>query len=64
MKKNPREMAKSLCLLLILVKKNHAQIFCVANMSFNAIHENKVLAKISGFTVNKLINKNSGDKEK
>ena len=32
---------------------NHAlvAIFNVANMSFNAIHENKILAKISEFTV-------------
>ena len=44
-------MAKSLCRLVILV--NHALVtnFDVANMSFNAIRENKVLAKISGFTV-------------
>ena len=28
-----------------------SQIFGVANMSFNAIHENKVFAKVSGFTV-------------
>ena len=27
------------------------EIFCIANMSFNTIHENKVLAKISEFTV-------------
>ena len=26
-------------------------IFSVANMSFNTIRENKILAKISGFTV-------------
>ena len=44
-------MAKSLCRLVILV--NHALVtnFDVANMSFYAIHENKVLVKISGFTV-------------
>ena len=32
---------------------NHALVanFNVANMSFNAIRENKVLAKVSGFTV-------------
>ena len=44
-------MAKSLCRLVILV--NHALVtnFDVANMSFNAIRKNKVLAKISGFTV-------------
>ena len=27
------------------------QIFSVANMSFNAIHENKILTKISEFTL-------------
>ena len=44
-------MAKSLCRLVILV--NHALVtnFDVANMYFNAIRENKVIAKISGFTV-------------
>ena len=37
----------------LLVSVNHAQslIFDVANMSFNAIHENKILTKISEFTV-------------
>ena len=40
-------MVKSLCHLLIQV----SQIFNVANMSFNAIRENKNLAKISEFTV-------------
>ena len=44
-------MVNSLCLLLIQV--NHALIadFNVTNMSFNAIRENKILAKISEFTV-------------
>ena len=44
-------MVKSLCRLLIYV--NHALVanFNVANMSFNAIRENKILAKISEFTV-------------
>ena len=53
-KKNPREMAKSLCLLLMQV--NHALVanFSAANMSLNAIRENKILAKMSGFTVYKL----------
>ena len=43
--------AKSLCCLLMEV--NHALVanFNVANMSFDAIRENKVLAKISGLTV-------------
>ena len=47
-------MAKSLCLLLMQV--NHALVanFSAANMSFYAIRENKILAKISGFTVYKL----------
>ena len=47
-------MAKSLCRLVILV--NHALVtnFDVANMSFNVIRENKVLAKISGLTVDNL----------
>ena len=49
--KRPREMAKSLCHLLM--KVNHVKVanFYVANMSFNAICENKILAKISEFTV-------------
>ena len=44
-------MAKLLCHLLM--KVNHVMIanFYVANMSFNAIRENKILAKISEFTV-------------
>ena len=44
-------MAKLLCHLLM--KVNHVMIvnFYVGNMSFNAIHENKILAKISEFTV-------------
>ena len=45
------EMAKSL--LRLLIKENHALVanFSVANMSYNAIRENKNLAKITGFTV-------------
>ena len=31
-----------------------SRIFSVANMSFNAIHKNKFLTKISEFTVDKL----------
>ena len=44
-------MAISLCHLLM--KVNHAIVanFYVANMSFNTIRENKILAKISEFTV-------------
>ena len=44
-------LQKSFSPLLILV--NHALVtnFNVANMSFNTIRENKILAKISGFTV-------------
>ena len=44
-------MAKLLCRLLICV--NHAQvaIFSVANVSFNAYCENKILTKKSRFTV-------------
>ena len=41
-------MAKSICHLLM--KVNHV---IVANMSFNAFRENKILAKISEFTVYK-----------
>ena len=45
-------MAKSLCRLLIYV--NHALVanFNVANMSFNAIRENKILAKIPNLQYN------------
>ena len=44
-------MAKSIYCLLMYV--NHALVanFNAANMSFNAIRENKTLAKISKFTV-------------
>ena len=31
----------------------YSRIFNATNMSFNAIRENKILAKISGFTVHK-----------
>ena len=44
-------MAKSLCHLLMKVNCIVVAIFYVANMSFNAIRENKILAKISEFTV-------------
>ena len=48
-------MAKILCHLLM--KVNHVIVanFYVTNMSFNAIRENKVLAKISKFTVKKKV---------
>ena len=38
----------------LLIKENHAleAIFSVANMYFNAIRENKIIAKNSGFIVN------------
>ena len=49
--KNPRDMPKSLCCLLILVNHALVGIFNVANISFYAIPENKILAKISAFTV-------------
>ena len=46
-------MAKSLCRLLI--KVNHAIVanFSVAKMSFYAIRENDIIAKISGFTISR-----------
>ena len=44
-------MAKLFCHLLM--KVNHVIVanFLVANMSFKAVRENKILAKISEFTV-------------
>ena len=44
-------MVKLLCHLLMKVNHAIVGIFYVANMSFNAIRENKILAKISEFTV-------------
>ena len=44
-------MPKSLCRLLIKVNHAIVVIFEVANMPFNAIRDNKILAKISQFTV-------------
>ena len=44
-------MAKSFCRLLIQVNQAYVAIFNVANMSFNAIREIKILAKISEFTI-------------
>ena len=45
-----REMKKTLCPLLIQL--NHAKVanLYLANMSFNAFRENKILEKISEFT--------------
>ena len=50
-KLHSRELAKSIC--HILMKVNHVIVanVHVANMSFNAIRENKILAKISEFTI-------------
>ena len=48
---NPREMAILFCHLLMKVNHVIVAIFYVANMSFNAIRENKILAKIFEFTV-------------
>ena len=50
-RKNPREMAKSLCHLLMKVNYVIVVNFYATNMSFNTIGENKILAKISEFTV-------------
>ena len=50
-KKTPREMALSLCLLLMKVNHVIDANYYVANMSFNAIRENKIIGKISEFTV-------------
>ena len=44
-------MAKSLCHLLLNVNYVIVANFYVANMYFHAICENKILAKISEFTV-------------
>ena len=44
-------MAKSFCRLLILVNHALVAIFNDANMAFNAIRENKILPKISEYTV-------------
>ena len=48
-------MRKLHCPLLILVNHAESQMFDVANMSFNAIHENKVLAKFSRFTCESIL---------
>ena len=44
-------MAISLCCLLMYLIHALVANFNVANMSFKAIRENKILVKISGFTV-------------
>ena len=44
-------MTKLPCHLLMRVNHVIVAIFYVDNMSFNAIRENKILAKISQFTV-------------
>ena len=44
-------MAKTLCRLLIQVNHALVVIFKVTNMSFKAIHENKILTESSEFTV-------------
>ena len=44
-------MGKSLCHLLMKVTHVIVTNFHVANMSFNAISENKIIAKISKITV-------------
>ena len=40
-------LAKSLCCLLMQVKNALVPIFNMAIMSFNPIHENEILAKIT-----------------
>ena len=47
MKINPREMTKSFCRLLIQVNHAFVAIFNVANMSFNAIRENRFSPKFA-----------------
>ena len=44
-------MEKSLCHLLMEVNHALVAVFNVTNMSFNAICENKIVTKISEFTV-------------
>ena len=50
-KLNPGEMTKLLCHLLMKVNHVIVMNFYIANMSFNTIRENKILAKIYQFTV-------------
>ena len=44
-------MAKTLCHSLMKVNHVIVENFHIANMSFNAIHENKILEKFSEFTI-------------
>ena len=44
-------MAKTLCCLLMQVNQALIMNFRATNMFLNDIRENKILAKISGFTV-------------
>ena len=44
-------MPKSLCRLVIYVLHAIVAFLSVTTMSFNAIRKNKILAKITGFTV-------------
>ena len=46
-----KTLKKSLCHVLIDLLMPYSLILNVANMSFNAIRENKILMKISEFTV-------------
>ena len=49
---SPRRMEQSLsCLLMQVNHAKLARIINIANMSFNAIHENNFLEKISEFSV-------------
>ena len=49
---NPHKLAKSLCLFTDIGKSNfYREFFYIPNMCFNPIRKNKVLAKISEFTV-------------
>ena len=47
-------MAKSLCHLLMKVNHVNGLNFYVANISVNTIRENKILTKISEFTVSRI----------
>ena len=56
MKINSLETEKSFCRLLILVNHALVAILNVANMSFKGIHENIILANISGLSVQRIKN--------
>ena len=47
-------LAKSLCYLLMKVNHVIVMNIYVSNMSFNAVRKNKILAKMSEFTVFRL----------